>query len=161
VNCNLTPTTKEDVEHWNCLGERGWGKEPNYQCQTLSEWKAKKVESGGEATSQPPRGAVSTKQRSGEVQRMRVGMGWQANLPKWGRWWVPELVLWDRGQHSKLNCSTFLGERLTKQSCSCGTTQLQPGENNSSSHPEWTGRLISSPNYNLPVYRRNQILLTS
>jgi hypothetical protein len=27
----------------------------------------------------------------------------------------PRANLWDRGQHSKLNCSTLLGEELTKQ----------------------------------------------
>jgi hypothetical protein len=64
---------------------------------------------------QLPRGAASTQQRSREGQRLRMGVGIQANLPKQGKWWILELILWDRGQFSKLNCPSLLGEGLTKQ----------------------------------------------
>jgi hypothetical protein len=37
---------------------------------------------------------TSTKQRSGEVQRLRAGVGQQANLPKWGKWWISS---WSHG----------------------------------------------------------------
>jgi hypothetical protein len=73
---------------------------------------------GGVATSQPTTGATSIQQRLGEVQRLRAEVGQQANLQKWGRWWITELNPWDRGQHSKLSCPTLLGEELTKQSSS-------------------------------------------
>jgi hypothetical protein len=38
--------------------------------------------------------------------------------PKAGEVVDPEADLWDRGQYSKLNCSTLLEEELNKQSCS-------------------------------------------
>jgi hypothetical protein len=47
--------------------------------------KATKAESSG-ATSKPPRGVTSTQQRLGEVQRLRVDVGKQANIPMQGRW---------------------------------------------------------------------------
>jgi hypothetical protein len=75
-------------------------------------------------------------------QRLRAGVGQQANLPeeppvpsrdekskaeirgrvidqppKAGQVVDPGTDLWDRGQHSKLNCPTLLREELTKQSC--------------------------------------------
>jgi hypothetical protein len=55
----------------------------------------------------------------------------------------------------------ILGEEPTKQSCSCGATQLLPGKNNSSDHPGRTG--IELPQLSIathPMDRRNQILLT-
>jgi hypothetical protein len=61
--------------------------------------KATKAESKGGATSQPPRGAASTKQRSGEEQRLRGGMELKANLSKQSRWWIPDLISWERGQY--------------------------------------------------------------
>jgi hypothetical protein len=42
-------------------------------------------------------------------------VGKQTKLSKWSRWWILELISWDRGQYSKLNCHTLLGEELTKQ----------------------------------------------
>jgi hypothetical protein len=42
----------------------------------------------------------------------------QANLSKQGKVVDPGADLWDKGQHSKLNCPTLLGEEVTKQSCS-------------------------------------------
>jgi hypothetical protein len=79
---------------------------------------------------QPTRGATRTQQRSGEAQRLRVGVGSRANLTHQGRWWIQELISWDRGHHSKLNWPNLLGEELTKQSCSRRATQLPIGENN-------------------------------
>jgi hypothetical protein len=38
----------------------------------------------------------------------------QVNLPKWSRWWIQELVSWDRGQYSKLKCPTLLEEEPTR-----------------------------------------------
>jgi hypothetical protein len=100
--------------------------------------KAAKAETWSRVTSQPPRGAASTQQMSGEAKWLRVGVGWQANLSKYplapsrdrentkvtgqplkaGKVVDPRANLWDRGQHSKLNFPTSLGEELTKQSCS-------------------------------------------
>jgi hypothetical protein len=40
----------------------------------------------GGVTNQPPKGDINTKQRFGEAQKLRVGVGQQANLPKQGRW---------------------------------------------------------------------------
>jgi hypothetical protein len=48
----------------------------------MNAGKATKAESGGGMTSQHPRGAVSTEQRSGEAQRLKAGAGQQANLPE-------------------------------------------------------------------------------
>jgi hypothetical protein len=44
--------------------------------------KATKAESGGEVTSQHPRGAPNTEQRSGESQRLRPEAGQKVNLPE-------------------------------------------------------------------------------
>jgi hypothetical protein len=76
--------------------------------------KAKKAETGGGVTSQPPRGAATNQQRLGDAQRLRAGVGQQASLPKQGKWWILELISWDREQYSKLNCPTLLGEELTR-----------------------------------------------
>jgi hypothetical protein len=51
-----------------------------------------KAEHGGGVTRQLPRAATSTQQRFGKAQRLRVGVGWQANLPNQGRWWILELT---------------------------------------------------------------------
>jgi hypothetical protein len=72
--------------------------------------KATKAESRDGEISKPPRVAAGTEQRLGEAQRLSMGVGQQANLPKWGRQWILELVSCDRGQYSKLNCPTFLME---------------------------------------------------
>jgi hypothetical protein len=37
-----------------------------------------------------------------------------SQLPKVEVWWIAKLVLWDRGQYSKLNCPTLLGEELNR-----------------------------------------------
>jgi hypothetical protein len=79
--------------------------------------KAAKVEGGSGVKSKTPKGAASTQQRLGEAQKLRMGMGLQVNLPKQSRWWILELISWDIGQHSKLNCPTLLGKELNKQSC--------------------------------------------
>jgi hypothetical protein len=42
-------------------------------------------------------------------QRLRAGVGQQANLPKQGRWRILELISWDRGEYSKLNFPTLFG----------------------------------------------------
>jgi hypothetical protein len=47
--------------------------------------------------------------------------------------------LLDYGQHSKLNCPTFLGEELTSHCCSCRATQLQLDETNRLDHLAQTG----------------------
>jgi hypothetical protein len=117
----------------------------------MNTGKATKAESGsgGKPTSQ--RSQTSTEQRSREAQRLRVGVGQQASLPKQGRWWILELVSWDRGHYSKLNCPTLLGKEPTKQSCSCRARQLLPGEKNQLWPPcanwQW---VTSAPNCNLP-----------
>jgi hypothetical protein len=109
-----------------------------------------------------PEGQISTDQRSERHKGWEWRQEQQANLPKPGRWWIPQLVLWNRGQYSKLNCPTLLGEEPTKQTCSYRATQLPPGENNSSEHPAWTGSEVPQlPIATYPVDRMNQILLTS
>jgi hypothetical protein len=104
MNYNLILTAEVGVECWNCPGEQGVGQGAkllvlNSRCLSLSEW-------------------TWVKQ-----QRLKAGVGWQANLPKPGKWWIPELIFWNRGQHSKLNCPNFLREELTRVSaegqCSC------------------------------------------
>jgi hypothetical protein len=109
--------------------------------------------SGNKQTSQKK--WTSTEQRSKEAQRLRAGVGQQANLSKWGKWWIPVLISWNRGQHSKLNCPTLLGEELTKQSCSWRTmkttTALTILHTDSCHLPIATN----------PVDRRSQIPLTS
>jgi hypothetical protein len=73
------------------------------------------------------RNQTISKQRQGKAQRVRVGVGQQAGLM-------------GLRQYSKLNFPTLLGEELTRQSCSCRATQLQPGENNNTSdHLAQTG----------------------
>jgi hypothetical protein len=104
---------------------------PNSQWTNVG--KAAKAESRSGTRSQTHRWATSTQQKSEEAQRLRVELGQQANLPKQGMWWIPELILWDRGQHSKQNCPTSLREELTKQNYSWRATQLQPAKNNNSS----------------------------
>jgi hypothetical protein len=42
-------------------------------------------------------------------------VGQHVNLPKQDS----RANLWDREQHSKVNCPNLLGEELTKLSCSC------------------------------------------
>jgi hypothetical protein len=76
--------------------------------------KATKADSRGGATSQLHRGSTNIHQRSGETQRPRVGFQQQVNLSKWGKGWILELISWDRGQYSKLNYPTLLGEKLTR-----------------------------------------------
>jgi hypothetical protein len=56
---------------------------------------------------------MKIQQRSGKTQKLRVGLGQQA---KAGQVVDPIADPWDRGQHSKLNCSILLGEERTKQS---------------------------------------------
>jgi hypothetical protein len=46
--------------------------------------KATKPESRDGEISKPPRVAAGTEQRLGEVQRLSMAVGQQANLPKWG-----------------------------------------------------------------------------
>jgi hypothetical protein len=41
-----------------------------------------------------------------------VGLGETGQPPKAGQVVDPRADLWDKGQHSKLNCPTFLGEEL-------------------------------------------------
>jgi hypothetical protein len=63
-------------------------------------------------TSQPPRAATSTQQRSGEPQRLKVGVGRIGQPPKVGEVVNLGADLWDRGQHSNLNCPSLLGGKL-------------------------------------------------
>jgi hypothetical protein len=85
----------------------------------------------------------------------------QANFPKWGRLWILELISWERGQHSKLNCPTFLREELTRV----------VAEGQHSCHLVKTATALTTlhelselsylPIETNPVDRKNQILLTS
>jgi hypothetical protein len=99
----------EWVEYWTNHREWGWGKDPNSP-QVEARW-GTSIDSSD---------------------------GLTRNLPKWC-WWITELVSWDWGKYTKLNCPTLLGEELTRQSCSSRTMQLPPGENNRSDHLEQTG----------------------
>jgi hypothetical protein len=56
-----------------------------------------KAESRSGVTSQPPKVAVKTQQTSGKAQRLTAGVRQQANLPKQGRWWIPELISGTQG----------------------------------------------------------------
>jgi hypothetical protein len=84
----------------------------------MNTGKAAKAESQSGVTGQPPKEVTNTQQRFGEAQRLRAGVGRQANHAKQDRWWIPELILWVIGHHSNHNYPTLLREELTKQSCS-------------------------------------------
>jgi hypothetical protein len=56
------------------------------------------------------------------------GDGVRSQPPRAGAWWITELISWDCGWCTKLNCPILLGEELTFQSHSCGAIQLLPGK---------------------------------
>jgi hypothetical protein len=90
VNCILIPTAEMEVEHLTCPQRMGMGQGaelsvPNSQWTNVG--KATKAESRRGTTSQPP--------KAGQVVD-------------------PRAVSWHGGQYSKLNCSTLLGEELTR-----------------------------------------------
>jgi hypothetical protein len=143
------------LPQWMGMGQEAKLSVPNSQWTNAG--KVTRLWGGSRKTIQPPSGAAGTKQRSGE-QRLRVG---------WGQRPKPEEVVdpganpSDRGQHSKLNCPTFLGEELTKHSCgwrecSCCMVKTTALTN--------LHRLAILPHLTVLtnlVGRRNQILLIS
>jgi hypothetical protein len=90
------------VESWTCLGE--WGGQVT------------KAESRDRVTNQFPRRAELAESRGGINHKGRE-LGWDDKpTPQSMPWWIFELASEDWGWHSKLNCTTLLGEKLTRQS---------------------------------------------
>jgi hypothetical protein len=123
--------------------------------------KAAKAESRSSVTSQPPRKAASTQQRLGKTQRLTAGVGWEAILPKQGRWWVLELISWTEGSIQNWIVPPCWGRSwqnrtVAERQCSCcllKTTALTT-----------LHKLAVLPHLKIPTHLvdwRNQILLTS
>jgi hypothetical protein len=83
--------------------------------------------------------------------------------PRAGAWKITELISWECGWCTKLNCPTLLGEELTGQSCGCGVTNLLPGKNsNISDHHGQSGNEQPQTSIaNCLEGRRIQLLFTS
>jgi hypothetical protein len=89
------------------MGRMGWGKN-----QTLNA-KHSQVEQGAELSvlNSGHKRAVGVRQSANCLEEL------QGQPPKAGQLVDRGADLWDTGQHSKLNCPTFLWEELTKQNC--------------------------------------------
>jgi hypothetical protein len=87
LNSKLYSNTVEvRVECWTCPWEQGWAKSWTLSAKlSVNNWnagKSKKAKSRSGAKSQHPRWTTITKQRSGEAQSLKAGMGQQDNLPE-------------------------------------------------------------------------------
>jgi hypothetical protein len=136
-------TRMEQVAELSVLISQGWVKELNSQCRTFSDACIKqqrlRARAGQQVNCSEDSPAPS---RDWKRHKGREGVEQQTNLPeelpalsrdhekhkgrdratgqppKAKQEVDPGADLWDRGQHSKLNCPSLLGEELTKQSCS-------------------------------------------
>jgi hypothetical protein len=100
---------------------------------------------------------IGVRQGRGKQQRLKVGVGQQANLPKWGRWCGGSWS-WSPGPEDSTQNWTALPlcEEPTKLKCSCSAMELLPGEYNSSDHPAWAvSELSKLPIATCPVDRKN------
>jgi hypothetical protein len=71
-----------------------------------------RARAGDKPTSQRSRRYTADIGRSTKAESRSGAIG---QSPKAGQVMDPGANLWDRGQHSKLNCPTLLGEELTRQ----------------------------------------------
>jgi hypothetical protein len=116
-----------------------------------SQWKNTGQATKAGVTNQTPRG--------GKLASSKVGQ--QATLPKWSKWWVPEVISWDRGSIQNWIAppcwqSSWPNRDETEGQCSCclvKTTALPTLYELSNS--------FCLPVETSLVDRKNQILLTS